>query len=380
MHLLMINYEFPPIGGGAGRAHEHLLGEYAKRDDLRVDVVTAGLRPGLEKMDFGARAVLWKVGLHKKALHHWRKAEVLEWLWKAGPVVRRLCRENRYDLVHVISGFPSGWFSWRVHKRLPGIVSLRGSDVPGMNVRLALDYKVLAPLFRKIWRSADLLVANSEGLRQRALRFLPDVAIEVIPNGVDLQAFAPLSDRSDFSGRLLTVGRLTPTKRVEILLEAVVNLRQEQREVSLTIVGDGPQRETLEALAAQKGLAGDVHFVGRAEAAQMPTVYREHDLYVSATCQEGMSNAMLEALACGLPLVSTPCEGLDELLCDNGVVVEPATAGGLAGAVRDLMDDPHRYAKLAEQARRHAASLSWANAAQAYLRCYERVLSKGPGN
>ena len=83
-------------------------------------------------------------------------------------------------------------------KRLPYIISLRGSDVPGANARLKLDYKILGPLvFKPIWQKASALVACSEGLKARALQFLPSAQIEVIPNGVDLERFHPAEVGSD---------------------------------------------------------------------------------------------------------------------------------------------------------------------------------------
>ena len=142
-----------------------------------------------------------KVGIHKKHLHFWRRSEVLEWLRKAKGPYRRLLRENAYNLVHAFFGFPTGWLCYRTAGRIPYMISLRGSDVPGDNARLQLEYKILGPLvFRPIWKHAAALVACSEGLKARALRFLPSARIEVIPNGVDLERFQPMQ-RDDEKGR-----------------------------------------------------------------------------------------------------------------------------------------------------------------------------------
>ena len=174
MKILMLNYEFPPIGGGGGQAHLALLRQYADRQDLEVEVLTSAPKPGLSTEEFARNIRIHKVGIHKRDLHVWRRSEVLVWLTKAGSFYRRLVRQEKYDLVHAFFGFPTGWLCYRSVKRLPYIISLRGSDVPGANARLKLDYKILGPLvFKPIWRKASALVACSEGLKARRCSFCP---------------------------------------------------------------------------------------------------------------------------------------------------------------------------------------------------------------
>ncbi|MHC4556424.1 MAG: glycosyltransferase, partial [Planctomycetota bacterium] len=109
----MLNYEFPPIGGGAAKAHLCLLRQYASYKDLKVDVLTSAPKPGTVTEKFSENINIYKVGLHKKQLHFWRKTEVIEWLAKATFHYRRLLRENDYNLVHAFFGFPTGWLCYR---------------------------------------------------------------------------------------------------------------------------------------------------------------------------------------------------------------------------------------------------------------------------
>jgi len=376
MKVLMLNYEFPPIGGGGGQAHLALLRQYAGRADLTVDVLTSAPRPGFFMEKLADNVMIFRVGVHKKDLHHWRKGEVVEWLIKAGACHRRFAKQENYDLIHAFFGFPTGWLSYRTARRLPYIVSLRGSDVPGDNVRLQLEYKLLGPLvFKPIWKKAAALVACSEGLKRRALRFLPSAQIEVIPNGVDLEQFQPAGDApARDTLRLLTVGRLSATKRLPLLMEAVELLRGQGADVRLTIVGGGALWRDLARAAARKGLDDAVQFLGRVESSEMPQIYREHDLFVSASMQEGMSNAMLEAMACGLPIVTTRCEGVDELVADNGVVVDEPEPARLAEAIRRLADDRAARRAMSAAARRRAEGFRWSAVAEAYLQLYAKVV------
>lgn len=372
----MLNYEFPPIGGGGGQAHHALLKEFAARSDLTIDVLTSAPAPGFFLDPFADNIRVYKVGIRKKQLHFWRRSEVLAWLLKARPHYRRLLRENTYDLVHAFFGFPTGWLCYRTADRLPYMISLRGSDVPGDNARLQLEYKLLGPLvFKPIWQRASALVACSEGLRQRALRFLPSAQIEVIPNGVDLERFTPAERPSSRSGslRLITVGRLSPTKRLPMLIEMIELLRKEGGDVQLTIVGGGALEGELRRRIADERFRGVITMTGRRSANRMPEIYRQHDVLVSASAQEGMSNAMLEAMASGLPIVTTRCEGVAELISDNGIVVDDPTPAALAAAVRKLADQRTMLTAMSRAAREKAKTLGWDAVAESYLQLYAKV-------
>ena len=373
----MLNYEFPPIGGGGGNAHFQLLREYANKDNLKVDVLTCAARPGLSRERFAENVTIYKVGIHKKDLHLWKRAEVIEWLIKAGTQYRNMLKRDSYNLAHAFFGFPTGWLCYRSSKKLPYIISLRGSDVPGEHARLKLDYKVLGPVFCAIWRNAAALVACSQGLKERALRFLPSVSIEVIPNGVDTERFHPAdtNDKSDVL-RLLTVGRLSVTKRVEILIDAVEILHKEGRKMRLTIVGGGQLEGKLRDIVSSKGLGGIIGITGRVDAENMPQIYRRNDIYISASMQEGMSNAMLEAMASGLPIITTPCEGVEELIADNGILVEEPQAYSIADAVKRLAGDRKAYEQMAFAARKHAEKFSWSSVAHRYTQLYNENFAK----
>ena len=376
MKILMLNYEFPPIGGGAAKANLCLLRQYAGRNDLRVDMLTSAPKPGFVREKFSENITIHKVGIHKKHLHFWRRVEVVEWLVKAGFYYRRLLRENDYDLAHAFFGFPTGWLCYRNAGKLPYIISLRGSDVPGQHARLQLDYKILAPSFRAIWKNASALVACSEGLKERALLFMPSVPIDVIPNGVELERFFPAetSEKSEVL-RLLTVGRLSVTKRIEMLIDAVEILHRTACKLLLTVVGGGKVEQQLRKNVAERELSDVIKITGRMDSEKMPEVYRNNDIYISASMQEGMSNAMLEAMASGLPIVTTRCEGLAELIDGNGLIVEQENIEGIVKAIKQLVDDLELCKRMSTAARKQAEKFDWANVALSYIEQYRKIIT-----
>ena len=376
MKILMLNYEFPPIGGGAAKANLCLLRQYTGRDDLSVDVLTSAPKPGIVSEKFSENITIHKIGIHKKHLHFWRRAEVIEWLVKAGFYYRKLLRDNDYDLAHAFFGFPTGWLCYRSAGRLPYIISLRGSDVPGQHARLQLDYKILAPAFRAIWKKASALVACSEGLKERALLFMPSVSIDVIPNGVELERFFPAetAEKSEVL-RLLTVGRLSVTKRIEMLIDAVEILHRTACKVRLTVVGGGQMEQQFRKNVAERELSDVIKITGRMDSKKMPEVYRNNDIFISASMQEGMSNAMLEAMSSGLPIVTTRCEGLAELINGNGLIVEQESIEEIAKAIKQLVDDPELRKRMSTAARKLAEKFDWANVASSYIDQYRKIIT-----
>jgi glycosyltransferase involved in cell wall biosynthesis len=131
--------------------------------------------------------------------------------------------------------------------------------------------------------------------------------------------------------------------------------------------------QKLRDIVLQKDLRDVIEVTGRVDPEDLPQRYRRSDIFVSASMQEGMSNAMLEAMASGLPIVATRCEGVEELITDNGTVVEQPSAESLAGAIKKLADDRVLCRQMAENARKQAERFTWSGIAKEYLTLYERV-------
>jgi glycosyltransferase involved in cell wall biosynthesis len=374
MKILMSNYEFPPIGGGAGRANLNLLEQFAANDRISIDLLTSHAGRGNLCEQFADNITIHKIGVHKKNLHYWRRTEVLEWLFKAEGFYRRLMRQNEYDLAHAFFAFPTGWLCYRHAARIPYVISLRGSDVPGYNVRLGTDYKLLSGLFGRIWKSASAVVANSTGLAELAKKFV-DLDIGVICNGVDTKRYYP-GDFAEIATpiRLLTVSRLIGRKRIDLLMRAVGLLKEAGLDVRLNIAGEGNLMAELKNLCESLSLTGQVNFLGLVEAEDMGELYRSNDVFVMSSVHEGMSNAMLEAMASGLPIVTTRCEGVEELIVDNGIVVDVCEPEPIAQAVRRLVDDGDGYERMCVAARSRAEQFSWRTVADEYIDCYRSVL------
>jgi glycosyltransferase involved in cell wall biosynthesis len=224
----------------------------------------------------------------------------------------------------------------------------------------------MAPVIRRVWHGAQAVVANSQGLQQLASRFDSRVPIDVIPNGVDLARFA-VSERTWEPARMLFVGRVVYQKGLDLLLEALAGLRHIPWEV--VVAGDGSQREPLSSRARDLGLAERIRFAGWLRGDEILQAYREANLFVFPSRHEGMPNAVLEAMAAGLPVIASRIAGNEELVVhgETGALVPSEDPGALQQALAALLPDSrHRAAMGAAGRKRVEERYTWDQVAAAY--------------
>jgi colanic acid/amylovoran biosynthesis glycosyltransferase len=181
---------------------------------------------------------------------------------------------------------------------------------------------------------------------------------EIVPLGVDLGVFAPEPVRPTHDPfRILCVGRLVPAKGQHVLIAAIDRLVKRGRRVHLHLVGDGPDRSSLEKEANCRGIAKHVVFAGSVNQDRIGQFYRDADAFALASFAEGIPVVLMEAMAMGIPCVSTMITGIPELIRDgiDGLLVMPSDDRGLAEALERLIDDEALYRGLAESGRRRVA-------------------------
>jgi glycosyltransferase involved in cell wall biosynthesis len=305
----------------------------------------------------------------------------LTYIYRGFIFVRTLYRGNepKYDLCHAWSGLPAGALAlllkWK--RNLPYIVGLRGSDVPGYDIRYKWLYPFLSPGLHAIWRGAQALTANSYELRTLALQFRPRDTIDVIPNGVDLARFQPaeLRDKgADAVFNILCVARLVERKGIDDLINAVAILRQKRKNFKVTIVGRGDKEAEFRSRVAQSGLEDCIELKGAVLHADMPAIYQSADLFVLPSLNEGMSNAVLEAMAAGLPIIVTYTGGTAETLRGNGIVIPKQAPDAIARGILEIWENDDLRRTMGRRSRSIAETMIWERVAENYLDLYERVL------
>jgi glycosyltransferase involved in cell wall biosynthesis len=195
--------------------------------------------------------------------------------------------------------------------------------------------------------------AVSDAVREEMIRVLgaPPERVRTIRNGVDAGRFPGRTDvlASGDRIRLLSIGSLSPEKSFGTLVEALRSLGV--KGVELTILGDGPERKALEAQVGAAGISGSVFLPGHQ--ADILGYLREADVYVQPSLREGLSNALLAAMASGLPCVATDAGGTREAVVDGqtGILVPPGDASALARGIRAMIDRPEEGRRMGGNAR-----------------------------
>lgn len=381
LKVLLLSYEYPPLGGGTANAVSHLLKAMATFPDLAIDLVSSS--DGVdrtEQLHDNVTAYFLDVGKAGQNLHYQTNLNLLRYFWRASALASKLVRLHQYDIVHAFFSIPSGAIAMRLG--LPYIISLRGSDVPFYNPRFYwADRLLFRRLNRRIWRNASKVVANSAGLRALAHQTDATVPIELTCNGVDTTSFFPPENTPALPFTALSVTRLIQRKGVEYLLQGFAKFHAEFPNSRLVIAGGGNLFPSLQQQAKELGVVEVVDFLGPVTNSNLPQVYRNAHAFVLASLNEGMSNAVLEAMASGLPIVATDTGGTSELVDPtNGIVVESASSISIAQALSTLYSNSPLRTDMGKQSRQKALLRSWASAAEQYREYYHEVHKYATGS
>lgn len=222
-----------------------------------------------------------------------------------------------FDAIDAHYLYPDGVAAVRLGRELglPVVITARGSDTSQLP-----RHAVPRRLIRGAIRGAAALVAVSAGLKEGLVALgAPADKVTVLRNGVDLEAFRPPPDWvPNATPSLLSVGHLIPRKGHDVVIRALALLPGHH----LVVVGDGPQRESLRALAQRLGVAGRVRFAGPRPHGELRHFYGAADALVLASAREGWANVLLEAMACGTPVAAYPVMGPRDVVGPGGVLDE----------------------------------------------------------
>jgi teichuronic acid biosynthesis glycosyltransferase TuaC len=281
-----------------------------------------------------------------------------------------------FEVIDAHYFYPDGVAAVMLAERLgrPAVITARGTDI-----NLISDYRLPRRWIRWAAERAAGIVAVSEALRARLIELgIAASRIHVLRNGVDLELFAP-RDReaarrelgvSTGGPVLASVGLLVPRKGHDLAIRAMTRLP----EATLLIAGDGPEDAALRRLAGRVDVAGRVRFLGALPQERLAAVYNAADALVLASSREGFPNVLLEALACGTPVVATAVWGTPEIVADPaaGRLVEERSPEALSGAIREVLAGPPARAAI----RTYAERFGWGPTTAGQLRLFRSILDR----
>jgi glycosyltransferase involved in cell wall biosynthesis len=293
------------------------------------------------------------------------------------PTLRHLLAAGkRFHAIDAHYMYPDGvaavWLGQKLG--LPTVITARGTDV-----NLIPRYAVPRALIRQAIAGASALIAVSEALKRELVALgAPDAKVTVLRNGVDLTMFSP-TDRTAARAALgltrpalLSVGHLIERKGHHRVIEAMTQLP----EFDLLIVGEGPLRDRLAALIGRLELAERVRLLGARPHRELPAIYSAADILVLASSREGWANVLLEAMACGTPVVASNIWGNPEVVRDHaaGLIADENTPDGIVAAVRRLF--AHRPDRTATRA--YAEQFSWGATTEGQLALFKSICCASP--
>jgi phosphatidylinositol alpha-mannosyltransferase len=271
--------------------------------------------------------------------------------------VRSALASFRPDVVHVHEPLtPSASMFATLAAKTPVVATVHAYLDRSIAMELA------APILRRIWRRVTIGVAVSEAAASFLRRVLPDAALEIVPNGVDVEAFAGAEPHAELPAgrRILWVNRLDAQKGFPIALAAFSKVLAEVPDAVLVVVGEGKDREALTLLTLPARARIDMR--GAVPNEQVPSYLAACEVFVSpAVGQESFGIALVEAMAAGLPVVATDIPGYREVVSDGveGLLVPPRDPEGLAAGLVRVLREPELAKRLGGAGRERARTFDW---------------------
>jgi glycosyltransferase involved in cell wall biosynthesis len=358
MRILVLNHEFPPVGGGGGRAAEDICRELSKRG-YEIKVLTTHIQGLPHEEERDGYQVIRLPSLRTqpyKASFLSMAAYVLAGLWTG----RRLIRSFKPEVIHAHFAVPAGALAWALSRMtgIPYVLTAHLGDVPGgVPEKTGGWFRWVYPFTRAIWRDANQIVAVSEFTRQLALKKY-DVKIQVIPNGVDLSTLKPNVVHLNGPPLIVFAGRFMLQKNPLQLVRTLAGLKQLQWQC--VMIGDGPLMQDVKRAVAESDLQDRFQFTGWIDPQDVLNWFDRSDILFMPSRSEGLPVVGVQALAKGLAIVASQVGGFVDLVDHdkNGYLIQQEDTAKFSGSLLALLSDSKRL-------------LSFRNASLEKAKCFE---------
>jgi len=324
MQILVINYEYPPIGGGGGFVTRDILEEIVNHGH-QVTVVTSHFNKLAKKEEVNGVEIIRVPVFFRRELEVANMPSMLSY-FPSSVIHTLLCTEKRlkYDVINTHFAVPSGPAGHLISKflNLPNVLSIHGGDIFDPSKSLSPHKSpIVSSVVQLMLNKADRIVAQSTDTKKNAYRYYRvHQKIEIIPLGIKKPVFKNATrdgfglGQNDFV--FCTIGRLIKRKNLSEFIEIFAEMK-DRDELKLIIIGDGPERTSLEYCAQQNGVSDKVYFLGNVSDLTKFQLLDISDVYVSTALHEGFGLVFLEAMECGLPVICYDRGGQNDFLING---------------------------------------------------------------
>ena len=375
MRILVLNHEFPPVGGGGGRAAESICQALAKRGhEIKVltslfkDLPREEQRDGFDIIRIPTlRTQPFRASFLSMVIY------VLSGLW-AGLRLVRLCRP---DVIHVHFAVPAGALAWMLCKltRVPYVLTAHLGDVPGGVPEKTNDwFRWIFPTTRWIWRDASARVAVSEYTRSLALKHYNEEVL-VIPNGIDVGGDNSTSIRVNNPPVIVFAGRFMEQKSPL----QVIRTLNEIKDIpwKCVMIGDGPLMPDVKKSISELGLGDRFILTGWITPDEVMKQFERSDILFMPSLSEGLPVVGVQALSKGLAIVASRVGGFVDLVDENqnGYLIETGNTEGFKTRLQEMLENPSRLLSLRQASLKKANSFEITQIAEQYEKIFMEIVS-----
>lgn len=320
LNILVLNYEYPPIGGGGGIISKYISEGLAKIGH-KITIITAWLE-GLEKDSKKDNLHIIRLKSKRKNSYRSNPSEMLSWIKHSKLFLSEYCKNEHFDIC--ISNFiiPGGNVAKYLLEKLniPYIVISHGHDIPWVKP-YPLYFLHLLNYFKikSICKKASSICVQSSEMLLNLEKFIGTSSKNIlIKNGYDTTLFFPDYSKRSEKLKILFSGRLVKQKDPFTFLKAIKEFSISNQNFTANIIGDGPLRRSMEKYISKNDLSELIYIRGKISYSEVINELQSSHIYVSSSLSEGMSISLIEAVACGLYSIVTPTSGTKEIIIEDG--------------------------------------------------------------
>jgi glycosyltransferase involved in cell wall biosynthesis len=382
MNILILNYEYPPLGGGAGLVTQHLAEQFNKRGH-HVYILTTWYA-GTPEYSVEENITIVRLKCRRKYTYKSNPLEMLSWIKHSKNLFKNIQEKIEIDVCLANFTLPGGEVARYLKKKwnIPFVILSHGHDIPWFSPKQMFWYHLVLQFhIKKIMLEADRNILLTEELKANADKFLGENFHHkniVIPNGLNIKEAKEEKANKNSQLTILFVGRLVEQKDPITLLKAIKLLENKEIPFHLKIIGDGDLKNEVEKQIYKLKLKS-VSLMGKVSNSEVVQEMEAAHILVAASREEAMSLSVLEAVSNGLYVIATNISGNNEVIIENenGNFVKYGDEQDIANKIEQFY--LNKFMKGYQYPHHLNSSLanrySWDSAAQKYLEVFEEILS-----
>jgi glycosyltransferase involved in cell wall biosynthesis len=338
MNILMLNYEFPPLGGGAGQVTINISQRLALHNNIFV--ITTGFKDLPHEYKQG-NLIIYRLDCRRKNAMGSNVREMLSWMQKSLNFCNHFLKKNNIDLIFAHFTMPGGEVALRLSRRfnIPYVIMSHGHDIPFFFPHQMFIYHLFLYFrIKQICKKSSAIFLQTPDMKANADKFTGKKHKHkniVIPNACDSSFFTHIKNRPHDKLRMVFTGRFVNQKQPLAIIQALALLKEKQIDFEMNFIGNGPLLKRMQKLIQKHQLQNKVSIKGWMTLKEIKKEYTTAHLFLMPSKAEGMSIAIIEAMASGLYILTTHTANKYNLIKhnQNGFIIDEPTPQKIADTI-----------------------------------------------